>query len=386
LAVTDWMAGLYWLALAALVHTWGLYGLVLWVWSRLRSPVPAAPVPCATRTISVIIAAHNEQDAIARRVEDLTALRGAPAQMEILVASDGSTDQTCAVVRALQPAGVRLRLLEFAEHQGRAAVHNAAAREARGDILVFTDAETRFHEAFLEHILPHFADSRVAAVSGRISYVNEADSAITVSAGLYWTLEERLRVWESRLGILAFGTGAAFCMRRDCYVPMVRAHDDVDYAETLALVGRGMRVQYEPRAVAYDRIAAQVAPTHRARARRTSMAFRSILDGILAHRLWRRPGILFSVVSHKLLRHVSPALMVLLLLCNAALWTRGSWYRATLIFQAGFALVALAGGLAQRWGWRPPPLAVPFAFVLLNFSRLAGLMGGLFRKPPSTYR
>jgi poly-beta-1,6-N-acetyl-D-glucosamine synthase len=382
----DPIACVYWLSLAALAHTWVLYAVLLGVLSRLKPPPPDFPAPEPDLTVSFIIAAHNEEQWIGERLKNLEELQYNHARMEVLVASDGSTDGTCCVVREVQGAWAGVRLLEFPRQRGRAVLHNEAVSHATGDILVFTDAETRFDPLFLEYVLPHFRTPRVAAVSGRIHYVNEGVSAITRSAGLYWNIEERIRAWESRLGLLAFGTGAAFCMRRELYAPQTRSYDDVDYAETLSLVGRGYHIRYEPRGLAFDTIAAQAGTTHRVRVRRTSMAFRSILRGICAHRLWKRPAILFSVVSHKVLRHLSPLFLMSVLLSNVLLWSSGEWYRATLVMQGIFYALALAGGLALKRGWRLMPLAIPFTFVLLNFSRMLGVLDGMFRKPPPTYR
>jgi cellulose synthase/poly-beta-1,6-N-acetylglucosamine synthase-like glycosyltransferase len=379
------MVLVYWASLLALVHTWGLYGLWLFAWRALRPRPQLTAARESVLSITFIVAAHNEERSIRARLENLRILACCEGSVEVLVASDG-TDRTGDVVREFQKAWGAVQLLEFPVRRGRAAVHNETAGSASGEILVFTDAETRFDPHFLDHILPHFQDPRVAAVSGRICYINEQDSSITRSAGLYWRLEERLRSWESDLGLLAFGTGAAFCMRRDLYTPMPSAHDDVDYWETLSLVGRGYRLQYEPRALAFDTLSPEVETTHRVRVRKTAMAFRSMLQGIRAFRLWERPGILFSILSHKLLRHVSPALLLSLLFSNGALWSSGDWYRCTMILQALFYTLALLGGLGHALGWTWKPLVIPFNFVLLNYSRMLGLATGLIRKPPPTYR
>jgi cellulose synthase/poly-beta-1,6-N-acetylglucosamine synthase-like glycosyltransferase len=379
------MPFLYWASLVALVHTWGLYTVCLLAW-RLFRPAPGRPtVGRAAPSVTFIVAAHNEERSIRGRLENLRTLVSPEGSAEVLVASDG-TDSTGEIVREFQKGWGAVRLLEFPDRRGRSTVHNEAASTATGEILVFTDAETRFDEAFLDHILPHFQDPSVAAVSGRITYINEKDSSITRSAGLYWRWEERLRSWESDLGLLAFGTGAAFCMRRELYTPMPGAHDDVDYWETLSLVGRGYRLRYEPRALAFDTLSPEVETTHRVRVRKTAMAFRSILQAVRAFGLWRRPEILFSIVSHKLLRHVSPALLLSLLVSNAALWSRGSWYRWTLIIQGVFYSLALLGGVGHARGWTWKPLSIPFNFVLLNYSRMLGLVSGIIRKPPPTYR
>jgi cellulose synthase/poly-beta-1,6-N-acetylglucosamine synthase-like glycosyltransferase len=223
-------------------------------------------------------------------------------------------------------------------------------------------------------------------VSGRIQYVNEDDSSITVSAGTYWRLEEKLRSWESALGILAFGTGAAFCIRRELYEP-ISANEDIDYALSMSVVQRGYRVAYEPEAIAFDLISATLNGAHRARVRQTSRASKSILGRLFkTPALVTRPGILFSVLSHKTLRHLTPFLMLSLVASNFFLWSFGEWYYLTMICQLVFYFLALLGGIGYLLGWKLKPLAFPFTFVVLNSSRLWGMMDALFRSPPSVYR
>lgn len=388
MTLLDIIAAVYWVSFIALAHTWVLYGVILalacWFF---RSPSRTAQLASSPdHGISFVIAARNEENSIRSRLQNLLDVARNASWVEVLVASDGSTDRTCAEVERFREEWPAVRLLAFPSQRGRSAVHNDAVREAKGDILVFTDAETRFEKDFLARVLPHFSDPKVGAVSGRIHYLNSGDSSVTVSADLYWELEERLRTMESQLGILAFGTGAAFCMRRELYIPMPTSYDDVDYVETLSLVGRGFRVEYEPRARAYDSICPELGVTHRVRARRTSMAFRSILNAILAFGLWRRPGILFSVLSHKLFRHLSPGFLLALMGSNMALASQGRWYGFTLLMQGLMYGLAALGWVAHIRGWRFRPLAIPFNFVLLNFSRLLGVAEGILRKPPSTYR
>ncbi|MEJ5377768.1 MAG: glycosyltransferase [bacterium] len=378
----------YWVSLVCLSHTWGLYGIVLFLWCRIMprtkdAQTEEAPAP---RGVSFIIAARNEERSIRERIENLRELSSGLPWAEVLVGSDGSQDNTCQEVLKAQEQWPEVRLFDFPIPRGRSAVHNDLVRQAEGELLVFTDAETRFDPFFLQYIMPRFRDPKVGAVSGRIHYRNLQDSSITLSAGLYWELEEKLRTLESRLGILAFGTGAAFCMRRELYMPMKAAHDDVDFWETLSVAARGFKVEYEPRAKAFDIISPEIGTTHRLRARRTSRAFRSILRGVWEFRVWQRPSLLFSVLSHKLLRHVSPLLLLLLLTSNLILAGRGSWYVLTLLAQSVLYGLGALGWAAHLKGIRFKPLALPFNFLLLNYSRLLGVLNGFVRKPPSSIR
>lgn len=388
MSLIDLTTLVYWASLACISHTWGLYWVVLFLWCRLKPDLKEAQSTQAfpTPSVSFVIAARNEEQSIGERIENLKELSSGLDWVEVLVGSDGSQDGTCREVLKAQEKWPAVKLFDFPTPRGRSAVHNDTVKQAKGDLLVFTDAETRFDPSFLRYIIPRFGDPRVGAVSGRIQYRNLKDSSITLSAGLYWELEERLRTMESLLGILAFGTGAAFCMRRELYMPMKTAHDDVDFWETLSIVGRGFKVEYEPRARAYDTICASLAPTHHVRVRRTSRAFRSILRGVLEFRLWRRPSVLFSVLSHKVLRHLSPFLLLLLLASNLIVASRGDWYAFTLVTQGIVYGLGALGWAAHTRGIKFKPVALPFNFLLLNYSRLLGVLSGLAKKPPSSIR
>lgn len=388
MSLIDLTSLVYWGSLVCILHTWGLYWIVLflWCWIRPGSKSAQAAEVSPPAGVSFLIAARNEENSIGERIQNLRELSTDLPWVEVLVGSDGSQDGTCTEVLKTQRLWPAVKLFDFPTPRGRSAVHNDIVKRARGELLVFTDAETRFDPLFLHYIIPRFRNPNVGAVSGRIHYRNLDDSSITLSAGLYWEFEEKIRSMESHLGILAFGTGAAFCMRRELYMPMKAAHDDVDFWETLSVVGRGFKVEYEPRAKAYDTICASLAPTHRVRVRRTSRAFRSIFRGVLEFRLWRRPSVFFSVLSHKLLRHLSPFLLLLLLSSNIILAGSGSWYVFTLSAQSIIYGLGALGWAAHLKGIKFKPVALPFNFLLLNYSRLFGVLNGLLRKPPSSIR
>jgi cellulose synthase/poly-beta-1,6-N-acetylglucosamine synthase-like glycosyltransferase len=376
---------IYWSSLFAVLHTWCLYGLILFFITRIRTPGSRENFPEDPPFVSIIIAAKDEERNIRQRLENIRSLDYDPKKMEVIVASDGSTDSTNEIVLQKAQEWERLRLLQFKKQKGRAAVHNEAAKVSKGEVLVFTDAETRFHHDFLKVALAHFSDPSVGAVSGRIYYINEENSAITVSASLYWRMEERLRLWESQLGWLAFGSGAAFCVRKDLYSALA-AYEDIDYALSLDVAARGYKVVYEPRALAYDVISTTVPEAHKARVRQTSKAFRSILRRIFSTSgLWRRPQVVFATLSHKIMRHLTPLALLGLLVGNMMLLQRGSIYKITMIIQALFYMAALIGWVGHSLGLRPGVLSLPFTFVVLNFSRMWGLLRGIIR-PPQMYR
>jgi cellulose synthase/poly-beta-1,6-N-acetylglucosamine synthase-like glycosyltransferase len=373
----------FWACAAGLLLTWLIYpGFVmlvgLWPWRETSASNGKISF------LSFIIAAFNEGSRIGERINNLMTLR-CDWPFEILVGSDGSTDDTVEVVTSMKYAEVKV--LAFQKNRGRASVHNACAMDAKGDILIFTDAETVFKKDFLEQIIPHFADPRVGTVSGRILYLNKDESSISRSADLYWRFEEYIRLGESRLGILGFGTGAALAMRKDAYSAMGPT-EDIDYSATLRASGKGYKVLYEPHAVAYDRISVTPGGALKTRIRQTSRCFKSVLKLIFsAQILFRRPVVFAATLIHKTFRHLTPFFMLGLLFSNLYLLSANTFYGGLFVLQMVFYALAAMGYFRSRfsarwWRWLT---ILPYNFLLLNIGRGIGVIMALAGRDPSTY-
>jgi cellulose synthase/poly-beta-1,6-N-acetylglucosamine synthase-like glycosyltransferase len=167
---------------------------------------------------------------------------------------------------------------------------------------------------FLKLLIRHFNDPKIGAVSGRIVYLNEDLSDIGHSAGIYWRLEEFIRVVEGRLGILGIGTGAAIAMRKSVFED-IGPTEDIDYASTLAIASKGYTVIYEPAAKAFDYISETIFGAFRTRTRQTSRCFKSVIKRIFSYPiLFKRPGIFVAALMYKTFRHLTPVFMLLILI------------------------------------------------------------------------
>ena len=230
-------------------------------------------------------------------------------------------------------------LFDYRSNRGRASVHNALVEESTGNIVIFTDSETIFKNDFLSHLLPHFSDPSVGAVSGRIYYLNKDQSSIGESAGIYWKYEEMIRIAESRLGILAFGTGAALAFRKNAYKP-ISPSEDIDYAGTLACIRLGYKAKYEPCAIAYDYISETSLGAFQTRVRQTRKSFLSIIHGLFDEEIiFKRPVVFFTGLFHKTFRHLTPYFLVVNLLLNYLIIDAGMIYKLTFVFQLLFLCI-----------------------------------------------
>jgi biofilm PGA synthesis N-glycosyltransferase PgaC len=383
----DILKSLFWLSGMSILTCWGIYPAIITVLSGMtrmrgirekRNGIGGS----VDLSFSVIISAYNEERRIGRRIKNLLEMRCKKA-LEIIVGSDGATDKTVRVVKQL--GDPRVKVFAFEKNRGRALVHNDCAREASGDILLFTDAETIFEADFIDVIGAHFDDGEVGAVSGRMIYLNQNDSSIGRSAGFYWRYEEMIRRSESELGILGFGTGACLAIRKEAYRP-IGPSEDIDYAETLELVGDGYRVVYEPKAIAYDFISETARGAFKTRVRQTSRSFKSILRRTFSMKIVARPGVFLAALFHKTFRHLTPFFMLFLLVSSFGLF--GSKPVYTIIFLAQIVLYSLA---LIGWKYHAPRrytflFTVPFNFVILNLGRGVGVLAALLGKEKSSYQ
>ncbi len=358
-------AVLFWVSVAALGWVYLGYPALVALLARWR-PVRlqrSAELPA----LSIAIAVHDEAEEIAARIADVVAQaeRGAPV-MEILVGSDGSTDATDAIVAGLAAADPRIRLLSL-PRAGQTPTQAALFAAARGDVVVLTDAETRYAEGCLAAIAGAFRDPRVDGVTGRIEWRDESATATSAQEGLYWRYERRVRELESRAGLLTAVTGALFALRRPAYRD-VPANASMDHLLPLYVAESGRLVIYVPDAVATDRPISGLREQFRNRTRTATRGIRSNLS--MAARLapWRRPGAALAIWSHKLLRWATPWFVVGAAAGGVALG--GLYLVAPLAVLLG-VLAAAAAHAAIGAGRRPPRMvafARSFAVVNLAFA------------------
>lgn len=341
------------------------------------SAVPRAHGQCPS--VSVIVVAHNEEAVIASRIENLLALDYPAKSVEYIVASDGSTDHTVEVAQKYSRNGVGV--FGFAENRGRAITHNHSVRTAKGDIVVFTDAETRFDPDFLRRVVEPFTDPHVGGVVGNLYYQQEG-SYIAASEGIYWRFEKKLRILESKLGILATATGACTAVRKGLWRDLTPI-DDVDFTTPLDILLQGHRMHFSDEARAYDTPSISARQEYKVRVRQTSKNLRgTILRWGLAG-WYRHPLASAGLVFHKILRWHTFIFMIMVFVANLFLLGEGWPYAALFVLQSVFYATAVLGGL---FGSAHPLLAVSFSFCVANAGMMVGVMRALTGRVAAKYK
>lgn len=354
----------FWAAAGLLAYAQAGYPLLLAALARLRGARPDAP-PAATEEplVSLIVAAHAEEDVIAAKVADALALDWPRDRLEVIVACDGSPDATAERARA---AGADV-VLEL-PWGGKVRAQDAAVDVAQGELLAFSDANARWEPGALRALLAPFGDPEVGYVCGQVRFVNDAG---TNQEGLYWRYEMWLRALESALASVTGGNGAIYATRPEAYVRVdaVMGHD---LSFPFNIVKRGRRAVYAPAALATEKMVPSIEGEWRRKRRMMSHAWPIVLRGGLLDPRGYPPLYALMIASHRALRYGSPFLHLVALGANASLLGRGRAYRALFALQAAVLAAAWAG--ESR---RARPLLIARYYVLTTASVAAGLLDHL---------
>lgn len=319
------------------------------------------------KTVAIIIPAHNEANTISQKLANTRGLDYPREQLEILVGSDGSTDDTAEIVRQ-QPD---VLLFESPSQVGKSSIQNELVSRSSGEILVFTDCDCLLAPDALRQLVANFADSVVGLVTAKPSYCNAAENIVTRNEGLYLSYESWIRKQESDRGLLAVASGSLFAIRRSLWQPVPASLGD-DFFLPLTVVMAGCRNLLEPGAVVLTTLSQNGLRSL------LSMKLRIISKDLLA--LISNPSVLnpfrtgsvaISLFSHKLVRWFVPYLLVLMFIAN--LLMRSSWARVTLLMQICFYLLATLGALAER-RWFNPLLMVPASFCAVNLAAAVAIV------------
>lgn len=364
--------GLFWGSLGALAWTHAGYPLAMALLARLR-PRPVRKAE-QTPSVALVISAHNEEAVIRRRIENALALEYPEDALEVVVASDGSTDLTDGIVGELAAANPRLRLLQC-PREGKVAAQHRAVRATASDVLAFTDANSEWKPDALRALMRNLADPEVGYVCGQLRLESPEGANME---GAYWRYEMWVREQESAASSITAGNGAIYAVRREAYV-----EDDPkfghDFGFPYLMEQRGLRAVYEPEAVATEKPASEPEDEYGRKVRTISRALGHILTG----RAFRpsRPLYVVQLVSHRVLRYSTGILHVVLLVSNLLLWARAPFYRLFLLLQ--LAGLGLAGAGKARL---PIPGArLAFYYVVVTKATAAALVRYLRSGTPQTW-
>ena len=351
------------LSVFALFYVYLGYPILVWLVGRTRPKTikRASFEPYVT----ILITAYNEERNLRAKLENTLLIDYPKENLEILVASDGSTDGTDEIVKGFSQRGVKLFRQEG--RVGKTVTQNNAVEQANGEIILFSDATTNYQTNVLREILPNFADKTIGCAAGKLIYVDETASSVGKGAQSYWNYETFLKKSESDACSLIGASGCLYAVRKSAYQPMYPEACS-DFLICTVIYKQNLRSVYEPNAVCYEETNRKTDQEMQMRVRVISQTFTD---------LWRNREMLnplksgfyaVQLISHKVLRYAVPLFLFLIFVSTLILSISNLFFALIFALQTVFYMLAFVGWLAEKSGKNIGIFAIPLYFVLANLA------------------
>ena len=361
---------LFWGALAAIAYAYVVFPLIVLLRGRLWSqPFTQGDI---TPRVSIIVAAHNEESSIGSKLQNVLSVDYPAERLEVIIASDGSDDDTENIVRQFGGRGVRLLSLP---RRGKAHAMNAAVAASSGDILVFSDANSMYASGAVRALVRPFADPTVGGVAGDQRYLDDASAAITADGErAYWDFDRKLKEAQSQAGNVTSATGAIYAIRRSLFSPVPEGVTD-DFVTSTKVIAQGCRLVFAPGAVAFEPVARSGGVEFGRKVRVITRGFQSVLEMRALLNPFRYGFYAIQLFSHKVVRRLVALPLLVLLAGSLILWNDSLLYGTVAFGQLLlYGCAALGIALSRTRFGRTKVLTLPLFFVAVN---VAALMAAL---------
>lgn len=367
----------FWVSFFLPVYTYALYPAILFLIS-ICSDRCAEKVTGSTDGfseyphVSMVIAAYNEEKIIEAKLRNCMEIDYPADKIDFLIGSDGSTDRTNGIVSSFIGKDPSIKLLDFPDRRGKASVLNNTVANAKGDFIVFSDANTMYEKDAIQELITPFTDPGIGCVCGKLVISRSKKS--TSNDDLYWKYETWLKTMENRLGGVLGANGGIYALRKGLFAPIPADTIIDDFVIGMKVREQGFRVHFTEEAIAHEETAESDKAEFRRRVRIGAGNFQSIT--LLKRLLWPGQGIFaFQFWSHKIIRWCVPFFLILMFLSNLFLAQYGNGYLVLLICQSAFYLLSILGYRTGRAGLL---FRVPSFFVSMNLAFLFGFFKFLF--------
>lgn len=363
---------IFWLSILGVAYIFVGYPLLMFVLSRLR---PLRTQKSAnTQPVSVVIVGFNEAARWPAKIANVLGSDDAHLIRELIIASDGSTDDTAAVLATVSDP--RVRCVLFPERRGKPSVLNDVIPMCQSDLVVLMDARQELDLRAIAELAANFADESVGVVSGELVFRSEGNTTtVSKGIGIYWRYEKFIRKCEGRFRSVPGATGALYAIRRSLFRPIPSQTILDDVVIPMQAMTAGTRCLFESAAIAFDQ-ASDSTTKETIRKRRTVAGAAQLIVSHPGWLLpWRNP-IWLEFVSHKLARLASPLLLLVAAITNVWL----AWhpaYAVLLTWHVVFYASALVGWWFQRAGRRSVLFGAQMMFVALNATTVLALCDAL---------
>jgi len=375
--MTMWLVVLFWLFFALVIHPYVTYPILMLFWSILwPRPVQSKRIcPCVT----LVVAVFNEEDTIAERIENALSLDYPQDRLEIIIASDGSTDRTNEIVAEFAARDDRVHFLDL-PRAGKCAAINAAVEQADTEIVAMSDAAAHFSSDVLMKMVGYFADPTVHCVVGKVTMLPLEDGPYNALEAIYWRYESRLRQLEALAGIAFVAGGQCMAVRKQC-CPQLSLNAADDLSATMGIIKNRGRIVEVSNLGVYDYMDGRTHKQMRSRSRRVALALTSIWHNRAILNPFRHPDYGFCIFSHKIVRWLLGFWLLGMLVTSgilgAMVWVPLYWI--LFLVQLGFYLLAVLGMLLGRSRMAKIPIvSLPMAICVVSTAFLRGLVGFLW--------
>ena len=363
---------LFWVAVFLIVYTYIGFPLVIvlrgLIWGRPFKHQELTDPPF----VSIVISAYNEAKSIAAKLDNILSMDYPRDFLQVVIASDGSTDGTDAIVEQYKEHGVKLLSLP---RVGKAAALNAAVSASSGEILVFSDANSMYKTDAIQELVRPFSDSKVGGVAGNQIYRREVSGGSSGDGErAYWNFDRMLKQFQSKSGNTLAATGAIYAIRRALFRPIPDGVSD-DLVTSTRVIVQGYRLVFAPDAIAYEPVAAT---SHVEFGRKVRVIIRSWKAFIFMRELlnpFRYKFYAIQLFSHKIMRYLVVFPLLLLFMVSPFLWKTGLIYEMATIGQVVFYTCALFGLLLNGTRFaRKKIFTIPFYFCMVNAASLVAII------------
>lgn len=363
---------LFWIAVFLIVYTYVGFPLTIilrgLIWGRPYKHGDLSVLP----TVSIVIAAYNEAKTISEKLDNLVSLDYPEDKLEIVIASDGSTDGTESIVERYKDRGVKLLVLP---RSGKAVALNTAVAAASGEILVFSDANSIYKSDAIQELVKPFADPGIGGVAGNQIYKR---NTVAGSSGegerAYWNFDRMLKQFQGKAGNTLAATGAIYAIRRSLFRPIPDGVSD-DFVTSTSVIAQGYRLVFSPEAVAYEPVASTSTAEFGRKVRVIVRSWRAFIFMKELLNPFRHGFYAVQLFSHKILRYLVVIPLIVLFLVSPFLWKVSLFYQLATIMQIMFYACAGAGYFLDRTRSGPMKLlTIPFYFCMVNIASLVAIV------------
>ena len=367
---------LFWLSVYSIVHTYIIFPLLVNFLGSFKKQNQDVYRLEEIPFVSILIAAHNEEDVIKKKIE--STLKSKIKNFEVLIGSDCSTDHTNTIIKSFQTENNNIQLFEFAERQGKANIINQLVQKSKGEILIFTDANVFFDENTIYELTKHYKVHNIGQIGGNIINTNLKKTGISIPEKNYLDIEKQIKFNEGKLwGTMIGAFGGCYSMRKILYKDVPEGYLMDDFYISMGVLDEKYKAIFEPEAICFEDVSDKISEEFRRKIRISAGNFQNLFS--YKHLLIKPHfGLIFSLLSHKILRWKTPLFIIFSILSSFYLGLNSELYNQLFYFQLLLFVPLCLDLIFRFFGLNIKPLRFTTHFFTMNLALLIGLFKFIF--------